>query len=219
LFDGVAVTFSEAFQGSAAAVRPGATGGPLTGHVDVEIPSLGAFLDGDRVARVVGGRIQWPGLAEGLVVTDGHVVLFLRAGRETRCEYALHGMVDGAAVDVYATKILDDGTGFDAPGDLTHLTVRVDVGGVPVGAGLLTSDLAELIQAYETASIADALDPAAARRAFLDFLNREIQKVYPSLPAVLEAGVDKEISAELRRSLQFMVRLMLPSPLPAGGQR
>lgn len=196
-------------------------------RLEVRIPSLKAFLDApSHEAAVIGGAVRWDGHArDGTpVASGGRLVMYRNVtpdGRHKELDFLFSFQADnGAWHTVTGSKRLVEDRGFDAGTDLSTLYVQISAQGPAIARGVTRVHADELlaqIVSMTTPGAAGAPESAAARAAFLTFMNEQLHQVYESLPFLIRADPDNYLSPGEWRALMLVLSVMLPSPLPAGG--
>ncbi len=195
--------------------------------LDVEIPGLRDFLDSPvHQADVVGGNVVWEGHArEGTPIAGGGSIVMYRNitpdGRQKVFDFVFSFQGDdGTWVTITGQKRLSDDRGFDAGADLSTLYVQATAAGPPVAAGVTRVHVDELLDQIASLQVTGAVsepERAAARAAFLTFINAQLSQVYPHLPFLFRVDEDRYLTSAEWRALSLVVSVMLPNPLPASG--
>src|SRR5262245_39013137 len=195
--------------------------------LDVEITVLRVFLDSPvHQANVVGGRVFWEGRAQqGTPVAGGGSIVMYRNitpdGRQKVFDFVFSFQGDdGIWITITGQKRLSDDRGFDAGADLSTLYVQATAAGPPVAAGVTrvhVNDLLDQIASSQVTGAVSESERAAARAAFLTFINAQLSQVYPHLPFLCRGDEDRYLTSAEWRALSLVVSVMLPNPLPASG--
>jgi hypothetical protein len=173
--------------------------------LDVEIPGLGAFLDGPvHQADVVGGSVVWERHArQGTPVAGGGSLVMYRNktpdGRQKAFDFVFSFQGDdGTWFTMTGEKRLSDDRGFDAAADLSTLYIQATAAGPPVAAGVTRVHVPELLDQIASLQVTGAVseqERVAARAAFLTFMNAQLSQVYPHLPFLFRVDEDRYLSS------------------------
>ena len=202
------------------------TGGPEEEFVFdalIKIPSLNRFrANPPYVAEIAEGTITWGG--RSIPVIPGTYELFAPVNpTRTQKEFRFHyGLTDeaGVRIDAEGRKEVRDDAGIDSIADLTTLFLVLKQGGNEVARGTLRIHVAEFFRQVDTITIVGTPPPnkteeREAREVFFSFMNTQLREVYKEVPEIFRD--DDALSPEERKTLELLIRVMLPDPLPADG--
>ncbi len=196
----VGVSFKEPLVGTLELAGGGKARARL--EVEVDIPSLSTFLDGDMHVADARARLT---LGNDITRLRGSLSMFAPSGPGRRVLF--HDLGAGQ-VRVTATRKLADDRGLDVLVDLGQARVTVSRHGAEHARGTLR--LAAL-ESWGSLRVNRAPSPAAereARRDYFAFLNRELEVVYRDLPPLFADG--SRFSPRERRVLVILAHALLP---------
>ncbi|MDH5672651.1 MAG: GMC family oxidoreductase [Myxococcales bacterium] len=193
----------------------------------LSIPRLSDFIRaGTHVAKVTGGTVYWKGVAKRTKVgRGGTVVMYTNRqpdGRRKSFDFTFSFRDNrGRTITCHGEKRLFDDRGFDAAADLSSLFVTLHRDGQQVAAGVTTVHIDELLdQVFSMkATGASGAEARAATQAFFTFMNRQLGRVYKSLPPLFSRHDDMYLRRTEWRALSLVTRALLPKDLPADGPK
>ena len=197
-------------------------------ELELVIADLRAFLAASAPeAEVAAGVVRWAGHAEQARVRSGRVRSFAQcddARAHKRFAFELDFSDDqGRAIALRGEKLLQEERGFDPATDLSRMSVALhhadgQHAGNELARGELRADRGELLTRLHAVQIEGTLDRPqieVARRAYLEYMNRQCAGCYPQLPKLVSQH--GTLTPEEWRALSLVLRVMLPMPLPDDG--
>lgn len=220
--DRLGIAFREIMSGS---VRRGngAKEEPFAFDLEIQVPRVRRFRQvRPYVATIAGGTITWgEHIAE---VQPGTVELFgatnatrTRKFFEFRFDFPLP---DGTMVHAAGRKELHDDAGLDSIQDLATVFLTIHQQQVPIASGIVRVHITEFLRQWDTITVTGTPAPSieetkAARTLFFGFMNTELREVYKEIPELFRD--DQALSRTERDTLELLVKVLLPDPLPADG--
>ncbi|HMI92746.1 MAG TPA: NAD(P)-binding protein, partial [Polyangiales bacterium] len=192
-------------------------------ELELVIADLRQFLAASAPeAEITAGVVRWVGHAEQASVRAGRVRSFAQcepARAHKRFDFELDFSDDqGRVIALRGEKLLQEERGFDPATDLSRMSVVLQHAGRELARGELRADRGELLTRLHTVQVEGTLDRAqieAARRAYLEYMNRQCAGCYPQLPKLVSQH--GTLTPEEWRALSLVLRVMLPMPLPDDG--
>jgi choline dehydrogenase-like flavoprotein len=209
--------FSEIFRGTLA--RSTGLSDAFTCTLNIQVPDLTSSGDAGSISEsITGGSVQWAFLAVTAKINDGSVDYFhppAAPGDPPAISYVFRFTADGT---VYLFKGEKRFPGLDAASDLSTVVASIQSPIGPVASGTLSSQLDELLPAYE-GLLADGqrgvAEISSGLQHFHDFLNKNLSAIFHHLPPMLAGG--RKMGDGLWHTLELLAEVLLTTPLPANG--